>query len=103
MIYSLKALPATVSAAPTGVYHIVQLAFIVITGLFTYKLFYTEDELKQFAKGFVENFNKTANTQDKMPVKDAHYVEASGKILGGVAFRIMEQNIPVKEALHDQK
>ena len=91
MIYSLKALPAIVSAAPTGVYHIVQLAFIVITGFFTYKLFYTEDEPKQFAKAFVENF-KTANIQDKMFVKDAHYIEASGKILGGVAFRIMQQN-----------
>ena len=100
MIYSLKALPAIVSAAPTGVYHIVQLAFIVITGLFTYKLFYTEDEPKQFAKAFVENF-KTANIQDKMLVKDAHYIEASGKILGGVAFRIMQQN--TSQGSTDQK
>ena len=92
MIYSLKALPATVSAAPIGVYHFAQLAFVIITALFTYKLFYTEDEPKQFAKAFVRNF-KITNPQD-IHNKKLHSVIAAGRILGGVAFTIMQQIAP---------
>ena len=38
VIYSLEQLPIALVSVPIGIYHAIQLAFVLITGLFTYKL-----------------------------------------------------------------
>ena len=38
VVYSLVELPITLVCAPIGIYRTIQLAFVVITGLFTYKI-----------------------------------------------------------------
>ena len=68
--YSLVAIPVSLTDAPTEIYHIIQLAFINITGLLTYKFIYTEDEPKQFTKSFVKYLKKKDPKQD-LNLKDS--------------------------------
>ena len=90
VIYSLVAIPVSLTDAPTDMYHIIQLAFIIITGLFTYKFIYTEDEPKQFTKSFVK-YLKKKDLQD-LGLNQLQDAEAAGKVVGKVAYIIMEQN-----------
>ena len=48
VIAVLVEIPVTLTAVSTDVYHLAQLAFVIITGLFTYKFFYSDDETKAF-------------------------------------------------------
>ena len=87
-IYVLVALPATLTAISTNIYHLAQLAFVFITGLIAYKFIYTEDEPKQSVKALVETY------QNKLlcPALDnLSNVRAAGKVLGGLAFTITRQ------------
>ena len=38
VIYSLEQLPIALASVPIGIYHAIQLAFVLITGLFTYNI-----------------------------------------------------------------
>ena len=86
VIIILVLLPATLTAVSTDVYHIAQLAFVIITGLFTYKFIYAEDEPKQLIKAFVETYQSKHSHLD-----NASNAEAAGKVLGGLAFTITKQ------------
>ena len=90
VIYSIVAIPVSLTDAPTDIYHIIQLAFIIGTGLFTYKLIYTEDEPKQFTKSFVKYLQKK-DLKD-LGLNQLQDAEAAGKVVGKVAYTIMEQN-----------
>ena len=90
VVYSLVSIPVSLTDAPTDIYHIIQLAFIIITGLFTYKFIYTEDEPKQFTKSFVK-YLQEKNLKD-VDLKNLQDAEAAGKVVGKVAYTIMEQN-----------
>ena len=90
VIYSIVAIPVSLTDAPTDIYHIIQLAFIIGTGLFTYKLIYTEDEPKQFTKSFVKYLQKK-DIKD-LGLNQLQDAEAAGKVVGKVAYTIMEQN-----------
>ena len=90
VVYSLVAIPVSLTDAPTDIYHIIQLAFIIITGLFTYKFIYTEDEPKQFTKSFVKYLQKK-DLKD-LGLNQLQDAEAAGKVVGKVAYIIMEQN-----------
>ena len=90
VIYSLVAIPVSLTDAPTDIYHIIQLAFIIITGLFTYKFIYTEDEPKQFTKSFVK-YLKKKDLKD-LGLNQLQDAEAAGKVVGKVAYMIMEQS-----------
>ena len=102
VICSLILLPATITAAPTvgslaalpgrtrsgnesNVFH---LAFIIITGFFTYKFLYTENEPKQFMKAFVNYLNKKDLEDIDVTGKD---VEVAGNAVGKVAYTIIEE------------
>ena len=98
VIYSLAVLPATITAAPTvgsltsfpgrtrsgNEANLFYLAFIIITGFFTYKFLYTEDEPKQFMKAFVDHL------KEKDPDLTGQDAEAAGKAVGEVAYSIIE-------------
>ena len=86
VITILVFLPATLTAVSTNIYHIAQLAFVIITGLIAYKFIYTEDEPKQLVKAFVETYQKNILCLDNLP-----NAEAAGRVLGGLAFVITKQ------------
>ena len=92
VMYSLTVLPVTVTTAPTDVFHIAQLAFIIITGLFTYKFIYTEDEPKQFMKAFLKYLKKKDNIKQELGLNQLPDAEAAGKVVGKMVYTIMEQN-----------
>ena len=99
VIYSLTALPVTVTTAPTvgslasfpgrtRSANVFQLAFLIITGFFTYKFIYTEDEPKQFMNAFITYLrNKKIEDLDLNP-PDA---EAAGRVVGEVASTIIKR------------
>ena len=100
VIYSLIVLPITVTTAPTvgslasfpgrtRSANVFQLAFLIITGFFTYKFIYTEDEPKQFMNAFVTCLrNKNLKDVDLKNLQDA---EAAGKVAGEVAYTIIQR------------
>ena len=106
VMYSLIVLPLTVTTAPTvgslaafpgrtrtgneaNVFH---LAFLIITGFFTYKFIYTEDEPKQFMNAFITHLrNKNIKDLDLKP-PDA---EAAGRVVGEVASTIIQRKCPL--------
>ena len=100
--YSLIVLPLTVTTAPTvgslasfpgrtrsgNGANVFQLAFLIITGFFTYKFIYTEDEPKQFMNAFITYLrNKNLKDLDLNP-PDA---EAAGRPVGEVASTIIQR------------
>ena len=102
VIYSLTVLPITVTTAPTvgslasfpgrtrsgneaNVFH---LAFLIITGFFTYKFIYAEDEPKQFMNTFVKYLR---NKKIDLDLKDLQDAEAAGEIIGEVAYTIIQR------------
>ena len=44
VVYSIVELPVTLVRAPIGIYRIIQLAFVIVTGLFTYKIIIKPDK-----------------------------------------------------------
>ena len=87
VITILVFLPATLTAVSTNIYHIAQLAFVIITGLIAYKFIYTEDEPKQFVKALVETYQKNKLLCPDNPPN----AEKAGRVLGGLAFVITKQ------------
>ena len=87
VIIILVFLPATLTAVSTNIYHIAQLAFVIITGLIAYKFIYTEDEPKQFVKALVETYQKNKLLCPDNPPN----AEKAGRVLGGLAFVITKQ------------
>ena len=47
VVYVLVALPATLTAVSTDIYHLAQWAFVITTGLIAYKFIYTENRYKR--------------------------------------------------------
>ena len=98
VICSLTVIPIIVTTTPTvgslasfpgqtwsgneaNVFH---LAFLIITGFFTYKLIYAEDEPKQFMNTFVKYLRKKG-----LDLKDLQDAEAAGEIIGEVAYTML--------------
>ena len=103
IIYSLTVFPVTVATAPTVGYiasfpsrtrsgneaNIIQLAFIIITGLFTYKFIYTEDEPKEFMKAFVK-YVKEQNLEG-LDLNELQDAKAAGKVVGKMVYTIINE------------
>ena len=103
VIRSLIVLPVTVATAPTvgslasfpsrtrygNEANVIQLAFIIITGFFTYKFIYTEDEPKEFMKAFVK-YVKEQNLEG-LDLNELQDAKAAGKVVGKMVYTIINE------------
>ena len=103
VIRSLIVLPVTVITAPKvgslasfpsrtrygNEANVIQLAFIIITGLFTYKFIYTEDEPKEFMKAFVK-YVKEQNLEG-LDLNELQDAKAAGKVVGKMVYTIINE------------
>ena len=62
VVYVLVALPATLTAVSTDIYHLAQWAFVITTGLIAYKFIYTENKYKRYNIHHPEVHNSIRNT-----------------------------------------
>ena len=103
VIRSLIVFPVTVATDPTvgslasfpsrtrygneaNVFH---LAFLIITGLFTYKFIYIEDEPKEFMKAFVK-YVKEQNLEG-LDLNELQDTKAAGKVVGKMVYTIINE------------
>lgn len=85
VIAAFITIPVLVDTAASHIYRIVQLVFIIATGLITYKLFHTGEVPKQILRAFISNFKKS----DARDIDDA---EAAGEVISMVAHTVINMH-----------
>ena len=102
VIYSLEQLPIALVSVPIGIYHAIRLAFVLITGLFTYKLISKPDSQRVTNQGkptrhhLRGNQGNTCQQGTSYGATNTHRVPAMGQQTNEIQAKGTVKEVPAK-------